>query len=268
MLLKAQVVTLNLFLNLKKVKTPKSTDFSAGSIDEWYQSPLGKKTFSAEKLSVNEIIPRLFGYHILQVGLEENQDLIEESPAGHKIMFAPAWHPGVRKAVTDSERLPLASDSIDAIVVYHALDFTDDSHELLREVTRVLRPGGQMLIIGFNPVSIWGIWRLFKRKKSLPWKGRFLSIRRLSDWLRLLNLHIDSISTCVHFLPFNINRVLNYAEITESFGHKLKSPFGGSYSIRCVKQVVPITPIVTRRRSIRSTASAFPVTENVRIKTH
>ena len=267
MLLRAQALTLNLFLNLKKLKTPKSIDLSARSIEEWYQSPLGEKTFSAEKLSVNEIISRLFGYHILQIGLE-NQNLIDESPAGHKIIFSSAWYPGVRKAVTDCERLPLASDSIDAIVLYHALDFTDDSHELLREVTRVLRPGGQMLIIGFNPVSIWGMWRLFKRKKSLPWKGRFLSIRRLSDWLRLLNLHIDSINTCVHFLPFNINRVLNYAEIMENFGRRLKSPFGGSYSIRCVKQVVPITPIVTRRRSIRSTASAFPVTENVRIKTH
>ena len=267
MLLRAQALTLNLFLNLKKLKIPKSIDLSAGSIEEWYQSPLGEKTFSAEKLSVNEIISRLFGYHILQIGLE-NQNLIDESPAGHKIIFSSAWYPGVRKAVTDCERLPLASDSIDAIVLYHALDFTDDSHELLREVTRVLRPGGQMLIIGFNPVSIWGMWRLFKRKKSLPWKGRFLSIRRLSDWLRLLNLHIDSINTCVHFLPFNINRVLNYAEIMENFGRRLKSPFGGSYSIRCVKQVVPITPIVTRRRSIRSAASAFPVTENVRIKTH
>ena len=267
MLLRAQALTLNLFLNLKKLKIPKSIDLSAGSIEEWYQSPLGEQTFSAEKLSVNEIISRLFGYHILQIGLE-NQNLIDESPAGHKIIFSSAWYPGVRKAVTDCERLPLASDSIDAIVLYHALDFTDDSHELLREVTRVLRPGGQMLIIGFNPVSIWGMWRLFKRKKSLPWKGRFLSIRRLSDWLRLLNLHIDSINTCVHFLPFNINRVLNYAEIMENFGRRLKSPFGGSYSIRCVKQVVPITPIVTRRRSIRSAASAFPVTENVRIKTH
>ena len=267
MLLRAQALTLNLFLNLKKLKIPKSIDLSAGSIEEWYQSPLGEKTFSAEKLSVNEIISRLFGYHILQIGLE-SQNLIDESPAGHKIIFSSAWYPGVRKAVTDCERLPLASDSIDAIVLYHALDFTDDSHELLREVTRVLRPGGQMLIIGFNPVSIWGMWRLFKRKKSLPWKGRFLSIRRLSDWLRLLNLHIDSINTCVHFLPFNINRVLNYAEIMENFGRRLKSPFGGSYSIRCVKQVVPITPIVTRRRSIRSAASAFPVTENVRIKTH
>ena len=268
MLLRAQALTLNLFLNLKKLKIPKSIDLSAGSIEEWYQSPLGEQTFSAEKLSVNEIISRLFGYHILQIGLEENQNLIDESPAGHKIIFSSAWYPGVRKAVTDCERLPLASDSIDAIVLYHALDFTDDSHELLREVTRVLRPGGQMLIIGFNPVSIWGMWRLFKRKKSLPWKGRFLSIRRLSDWLRLLNLHIDSINTCVHFLPFNINRVLNYAEIMENFGRRLKSPFGGSYSIRCVKQVVPITPIVARRRSIRSAASAFPVTENVRIKTH
>ena len=39
-------------------------------------------------MSVEGIISRLFGYHILQIGLEEHQDLISDSPAGHKIMFS------------------------------------------------------------------------------------------------------------------------------------------------------------------------------------
>ena len=161
-------------------------------------------------MSVEGIISRLFGYHILQIGLEEHQDLISDSPAGHKIMFSSKWSPGLAKPVANCEKLPIASDSIDSIVLYHALDFTNDCHELLREATRILRPGGNMLVIGFNPFSVWGLWRLLKRKKTPPWKGRFLSVTRLSDWLRLLDLQIVSTERVVHFLPFNTRRILNF----------------------------------------------------------
>ena len=238
------------------------------SISEWYASPLGRRTFGKEKSSVENIISRLFGYHILQVGLDGQQELIGDSPAGNKIIFAPKWYAGVGRPVANNECLPLANDSIDSIVIYHALDFTNDSHELLREVTRVLRPGGEMLIIGFNPISFWGLWRLLKRKRSFPWEGRFLSVNRLSDWLKLLNLQITSMDTSVHFLPFNISRFLEYADSFERLGKKLKSPFGGSYYILCVKQVIPITPLVllSRRRRIAAAGSSVPVTENVKIK--
>ena len=184
-------------------------------------------------------------------------------------MFSSEWSPGLAKPVANCEKLPLATGSIDSIVLYHALDFTNDSHELLREATRILRPGGNMLVIGFNPFSVWGLWRLLKRKKTPPWKGRFLSVTRLSDWLRLLDLQIVSTEKTVHFLPFNTGRILNFADIFEKYGKKMKSPFGGSYFIQCVKQVVPITPIVTLSRSnkIRSSGGSIPITENINIKT-
>ena len=241
----------------------------AHSMGDWFCSALGRKVFEAEKYLVEDIIPRLFGYHILQIGLEEHQDFISDSPAGHKIMFSAKWSPGITKPVANCEKLPLRSNTIDSIVLYHALDFTNDSHELLREVTRVLRPGGKMLIIGFNPLSAWGFWRLLKRKKILPWKGRFLSVSRLSDWLRLLDLQIITTESAVHFLPFNSRRILYFADTFEKFGRKMKSPFGGSYYIQCIKQVSPVTPIVTLSRSkkMRSTSPSIPITEKIKIKT-
>ena len=251
-----------------KYPRPKTKPYVVESVSDWCCSELGRKVFEAEKISVESIISRSFGYHILQIGLEEHQDLISDSPAGHKIMFLSEWNPALAKPVANCEKLPLASDTIDSIVLYHALDFTNDCHELLREVTRVLRPGGNMLIIGFNPVSAWGLWRLLKRKRSPPWKGRFLSVTRLSDWLRLLDLQIISTERAVHFPPLSSRRILNFADTFEKIGKKMKSPFGGSYYIQCVKQVVPITPIVTlsRLNKIRSTSASIPITENINIK--
>lgn len=250
------------------IKGLPDSDLLPTLISQWYQTPQGLAVLEAEKAIVTPIISRLFGYHILQVGPIEEISLIDESPVGHKIIFAPNWRPGTKQAVADIEELPLATDSIDVVIVHHALDFTDDSHRLLREVTRVLRPGGKLLIIGFNPFSYWGLWRLFKRRINIPWRGRFISRRRLSDWLQLLDLHIDSVDYALHFLPFKFAGLLRQATKIENFGSKLNSPLGGAYIVNCVKQVAPITPIVPKWRPLRAPTSVIPATENVRAKIH
>jgi SAM-dependent methyltransferase len=237
-------------------------------VGRWFQTRQGSEVLAAERAIVAPILSRLFGYHILQVGCNEECSLIEDSPVGHKIIFAPAWRSGARHPIADNEDLPLATDSMDVVVVHHALDFTDDSHRLLREVTRVLRPGGQMLIIGFNPYSLWGFWKLFKRKINIPWRGRFISKGRLSDWLQLLSLQIDSVDYGLHFLPLKYFRLLQLAPRMERFGSSINSPLGGAYFILCVKQVLPITPILPRWRPIRTRVSVMPVAENVRVKIH
>ena len=237
-------------------------------VGRWFQSPQGIAVLRAEQALVTPIISRLFGYHILQVGCNNEVSLIGDSPVGHKISFVPVHRPGSTQPVAINEELPLANDSIDVVVLHHALDFTDDSHRLLREVTRVLRPGGQMLIVGFNPMSHWGLWKLFKRKINIPWRGRFISRRRISDWLRLLDLHIESVDYGVHFLPLNFSRLLRYADNIEKFATSIKSPLGGAYFILCVKQRIPLTPILPKWRSLRSRVTAIPAAENVRARIH
>jgi len=250
------------------IKGLPDSDLLPTLISQWYQTPQGIAVLEAEKAIAAPIISRLFGYHILQVGPNEEISLIDDSPVGHKIIFSPSWRPGARQAVADIEELPLANDSIDVVVVHHALDFTEDSHRLLREVTRVLRPGGHMLIIGFNPLSYWGLWRLFKRRIQIPWRGRFISKPRLSDWLQLLDLQIDTVEYGLHFLPLKISSLLKRAAKFESFGSRLRSPLGGAYFITCVKQVAPITPIVPKWRPLRTPATVIPAAENVRAKIH
>ena len=237
-------------------------------IDQWFQSALGTAVLQAEKEAIKPIIDRIFGYHILQVGCSEEHSLIVDSPAGHKILFAPRYRSGVKNPVANNEELPLASDSIDAIVLHHALDFTDDCHKLLREVTRVLRPGGQMLIIGFNPYSHWGFWKLFKRKINIPWRGRFISKGRVTDWLRLLELQIASVKFGLHFLPLKYSNLLKHAPKLEKLGNRLHSPMGGAYFILCIKQISTLTPIITRWRPLRARTSALPLAENVRARIH
>lgn len=240
----------------------------ANMVGQWFRTPQGQAVWQAEKVLTDPLLSRLFGYHILQIGCNEEFSLIAESPVGHKVIFAPTWRPGSANPVADNEELPLTTDSIDVVVLHHALDFTEDSHRLLREATRVLRPGGQLLIVGFNPISFWGFWKLFKRKTNLPWSARFISRRRLTDWLQLLDLHLDSTQLGLHFLPLKQRSILKHASRFERFASKLGSPLGGVYVMLCVKQVAPITPIVPRWRPLRARTVAMPAAEKARVKIH
>ncbi len=243
-------------------------DLLSSQVAQWFESPQGKAVLCAEMAAIQPVLEKLFGYHILQVGFSEEHSLIDDSPIGHKILFASSYKVGSQKAVASNEELPLANDSIDVVVVHHALDFTADSHRLLREVTRVLRPGGHMLILGFNPYSFWGFWKLFKRKKNIPWRGKFISKGRVTDWLKLLDLHIDSVLYGLHFMPMKLSKFLQHAHSLEKFGSNIRSPLGGVYYIHCIKQVVPFTPVLPRWRPLRARQPVMPTAENVRAKTH
>lgn len=235
---------------------------------EWFASPLGQAVLESEKALVEPVLSRTFGYHILQVGCSEDHSLIEASPIGHKIIFSPSYSKDGKHAVADNEVLPLETDSIDVALIHHALDFTQDCHRLLREVSRVLRPGGKLLIVGFNPFSSWGLWRLIKRKKSIPWQGRFIAWRRVSDWLKLLELSQDGVEFGLHFVPMRFRRLLNFSIRLEQWGNRFNSPMGGAYFIVCTNQVVPVTPIMPRWRPLRARASAIPAAENIRVRVH
>jgi ubiquinone/menaquinone biosynthesis C-methylase UbiE/DNA-binding transcriptional ArsR family regulator len=46
---------------------------------------------------------------------------------------------------------PLANDSFDLIVVHQVLHFLDDPARAIREISRLLTPGGRMLVVDFAP---------------------------------------------------------------------------------------------------------------------
>jgi len=170
---------------------------------QWLQTPLGQRLLAAEQAQLDPVLSRIFGYHILQISSSNESSLLAESPVGHKILFAPEYVAGIKQPVADAESLPLASGTVDAVLIHHALDFTPDSHRLLREATRVIMPGGRLLIIGFNPISPWGLRKYLRWHNRTPWNARFISSLRVTDWLKLLEFHVEKVSHGAYLLPIN-----------------------------------------------------------------
>ncbi len=142
------------------------------------------------------------------------------------------------------EYLPFASDSIDVVLLSHTLDFSPDPHPLLREVERVLIPEGKLIILGFNPFSLWGAWRLFRlRRRNIPWCGRFLSLSRLDDWLSLLGFEVQQVKRMMFIPPLQQSGLIRQLAIVERLGRRYWPMLSGSYVVQAVKRVSTLTPI-------------------------
>lgn len=151
-----------------------------------------------EREQVAAAVANVFGFHALQLGLPELDTLVANRMP-HRWL---ATETPNEKAtfVTDFAALPFPANSLDLVVLPHALELTTDPHAALREVERVLVPEGRVVICGLNPMSLWGFRQsrahLYRRfgfeHMFLPEAGEFIGYLRLRAWLRLLGLEIES----------------------------------------------------------------------------
>ena len=151
------------------------------------------------------------------------------------------------------QSLPFEDDSIDVMLLHHLLDFHSSPQRLLSEVARVSRPMGHLLIVGFNPMSTWGLWKPFGAiRKKAPWHGNFMRTGRLMDWLNLLNFKIDRAQYCTYGLPMPRKPTSSAADYSQGLSRYTNWPFGAVYVIVARKQVstmIPMKPVWTSKRA-------------------
>ncbi|MCG8315654.1 MAG: class I SAM-dependent methyltransferase [Pseudomonadales bacterium] len=215
-------------------------------VNQWFETELGQSTLQAESSLLDQILPSMFGYYLMQTGMGAPQLLTSASPIKHRFYVCEETYPKAPMACVQSRfsDLSVASDSIDVALLHHSLDFDNNPHRLLREISRTLIPGGKMVIVGFNPWSLWGIFRLLRATSpKAPWCGNFLSPYRVSDWLNLLDFEVEGCE-CVIFGPPNSGqgwgkhfRWLSY------FGKRWWSQRGAVYVLVATKRVARLTPI-------------------------
>lgn len=174
----------------------------------WFEGALGATLLAKESEVLMQGIRRCHGDSMLWLSpVTWPGEALERCMVRHRFFAAIGAHCELADGANegclcrvDMCELPLAPGSMDAIVVHHGLDCTSDPRGALREVVKALRPGGRLLLCGFNPVSLWGARRWFGawRKPDLR-AVRFVSPRRLLDWLAVLGVEVDE---RVQFLLF------------------------------------------------------------------
>jgi SAM-dependent methyltransferase len=203
-------------------------------IDDWLQTPQGRYVMDWEMERIDSLVVDLFGYNALQLGLPEIDLLAHNRIPLRQV----AGETGKVDVVCDLRELPFAANSIDLAVLPHVLEFHDNPHQILREVERILIPDGQLVITGFNPLSLWGLRRRLPNcPTGFPYSGSYISVLRLKDWLQLLSFEVDRGNFGCYAPPFRDTRWLKRFHFMEAAGDRWWSFAGGVYMLRAVKRI-------------------------------
>ena len=222
-------------------------------LSRWFRDEPGCDFARAEKIQLETELANLFGFHLLQMGELGEEDLLTSSRVSHRHIMRLAEEPGSPhfSLRAESDSLPVQTDSIDIVLLPHTLDFSLNPHQVLREVERVLIPEGHVVISGFNPFSIWQLWRWVLRwRKSPPWCGKFFTPFRIKDWLKLLGFDVMSCHYFYYRPPLKRASIMKRLGWLDKLGSKLWPVTGAGYVLVARKRVETLTPI--RPRWVRS----------------
>lgn len=217
---------------------------TAKLLDDWYQSPLGSALAEIEEEQLGQILPSLFGYSLLQIGVPTQHQWLSKSPVAHKIFMGSAdYSPQEASIIADEHSLPFPEASLDLIFMPHTLEFSECPQEVIQQCAQVLLPEGHLLILAFNPFSLWGLKKLFFKHKSFPWKGKFFSFTCLKKWLEMESFQICHYQSFFYRPPFETQKWLEKTLFLETLG-KLIWPYpGGVYLVIARHKVAGITAI-------------------------
>jgi SAM-dependent methyltransferase len=220
---------------------------------EWFDSSSAQTLLHREEAMMSELLPTLFGYHMLQLGRLFDGDAFIASPIKHQMSMSLQYPAPGAGLVARAESLPFKRESLDLVVMPHVLEFSPTPHTILREVDRCLIPEGHVLIFGFNPWSHWQLLRAVLRwRQAIPWRGRYLSQRRLGDWLKLLGFDVLESKTFLFRPPLRNPVLMERLRFLEPMGERILPWMGGAYLLLARKRVETLTPLRPRLKTPRA----------------
>ena len=124
------------------------------------------------------------------------------------------------------------------MVIPHILEFEKNPKKILNEIYHILIPGGSVIIISFNPFSLWGLTHLFK--------NRFITVMRMRRWLLRIGFQVIK-----HKIFFSMPPIQN------NYLSKILRPFCGAvYILEAKKTAVALTPIKVKGRLVKEHVTA------------
>lgn len=234
---------------------------------KWFQTPPGSRLLALEKQQLARMLGHQFGDLLVQLGGPLDGLFTSPSSIVHRITIGQGACPirGIPYVTADYNELPLRPDSIDIVICMHVLEFMEDPSLLLDQIYQALVPQGQVLIIGFNPMSLWGLAQYFKNSKEFPWGGKFHSQMHIKALLQKTGFSLLAKKT-VCFRPPIINRkIWQSLLVMEPLGQFLLPDLGGVYFLSARKKVFGMNPIFDQsmqRRVMRNRTCPEPSTRS------
>lgn len=227
---------------------------------DWPLQIVPRALLKVESDKLDVCLPKLHGHYFLQYSAL-SVPILRASTLQHG--FYVGQELGEGQLDMDFQQLPFRDNSLDCVLAHHVLDYDASPHQCLREAARVVVPNGYLVLVGFNPWSALGISRMMP-KSILPIKGRYLSRRRVQDWLTLLGFRVEQVESC-QFLPPSILKYFPGASVRiDAMLNYMGLPFGGVNILVARKLVAGRTPIRPQWRALAGRAVSVNTSASTR----
>ncbi len=207
---------------------------------EFYTSPLGRYVQAMMRRKVLSLWPNLKGLNVAVIGygtpllrpfLEETEHAFALMPAQQGVIHWPKEAKNLTTLV-DETALPLADESLDGVILFHALEGTRNPEAMLQDIWRVLKGNGRLIVIAPNRTGLWA------QLDHTPFgQGAAFSLRQIKGMLKK-HLFIPEKERGALYMPPTRWRLMHKAsKLWEGMGSLFFHPLAGVWVVECAKQL-------------------------------
>lgn len=222
---------------------------------DFYGRSLGKIAQRVVRARIAEFWPSVQGLRVAGLGyatpylrpfLGDAERVIALMPAPQGVHHWPYDQRSLVSLVHE-DQLPLADESIDRMLLVHAVEDSESLRAMLRQVWRVMAPGGRVLIVAPNRVGIWA------RRETTPFAhGRPYSRTQLTSVLRDAMFSPTDWRSALYMPPFEWRPFMRTAGTWEKAGQMLGQRFAGVILVEAVKQIYAAPPQLPEGHLVRA----------------
>jgi Methyltransferase domain len=211
-----------------------STTDTFHQLAAWYQEPLGLAVADEVAKVLDPVLQKAYGMIGLSLGMAPPDSWWGDVHLARKYSFTPSLDIPNTALVSDLTKIPLPDESVDLVLLPHALSLSSDPKAQLVEVDRVLRHQGFVVMIERSPFGL------------LNWAnrvGKTATIFKLRSWVNHLDYDLSLASSCFYRPAFSNRKRLARFALLEKAGEAIWPYPGGVYVVCAQKKSTTLSPI-------------------------
>lgn len=236
----------------------------------WLDENPGRHLADLETRETGRLMPARYYPVAVQFG-SSPAELLDVVNSRRKFrVVAPGEQTGRCVVASDFRALPFGQRSIDLALLPHTLDFVEDPHALLRELTQAMVPDGHVLVTGFQPYSLWGARKWLRLPgEQVPWSGHFFSTARIQDWLSLMGFRVRGGKMLMYRPPLARSKLFDRLQFMERAGDRWWPMLGAVYIIHAQLETMRMIPTAAALKRARfKPRFAQPAARRVHVPIH
>ena len=234
----------------------------ACELDSFYSSRLGNVTRKLVLARIRALWPDVTGLRVAGLGFTSPFLAIFRDEAERILALSPAMQGAIRwplegmstTCLVADDALPIPDQSVDRVLLVHALEHCELRAAAMRELWRVLTASGRIVVVVAHRGGIWA------RVDHTPFgHGHPFSEHQINHLLRESLFTPQTVERAIYVPPSHRGLSLWSAPAWERVGRKWGLPWPGALLVEAVKEVHGVIPATQRSRLRRLVGGTSPI---------